>query len=116
MGWIAGALFAGAFLFFSGAQINTFVLERGPTTLSCPEFLQRGASVKWVSLYDCALDWEHAREFQATRYRRALYVPVRQGEPTGHHLFIRFEHTRPDEIERNRRVWQGMLDTTSTDS
>jgi hypothetical protein len=114
MGWIIGAVLSGAFLFFGGPQVKTLLLERGPTPLSCQEFLERGARADWIALNDCHLDWDHAREFQATRYRKALYVPATpSGRPAQHQLFIRLD---PKDADRGRTAWRGMLNTPSTDA
>ena len=114
MGWIFGLVFAFGFLYFGGAQIRALLVERGPTSLSCREFLERGSSARWVSLHDCQLDWAHARESQATRYRKALFVPATSPDRHGQRqLFVR---VFPDDFDRNRTTWGGMLDTPSTDS
>ena len=114
MGWIFGLMFAFGFLYFGGAQIRALLVERGPTSLSCREFLERGSSARWVSLHDCQLDWAHARESQATRYRKALFVPATSPDRHGQRqLFVR---VFPDDVDRNRTTWGGMLDTPSTDS
>ena len=114
MGWIFGLMFAVGFLYLGGAQIQTLLVERGPTSLSCGEFLERGSSTRWVSLYDCRLDWAHARESQATRYRKALFVQATSPDRRSQRqLFIR---VFPDDVDRNRTTWRGMLDTPSVDS
>jgi hypothetical protein len=114
MGWIVSAVIAFAFVFFGGAQVRALLMERGPTSLSCREFFERGAPADWVSLNDCTVDWAGKREFQETRYRNAVYVPVRQSRrPSRYELFIRVE---PDEVGQDRPVWRGMLNTPSTDA
>ena len=113
MGWIYGFVFAFAFLYFGGGQIRALLVERGPTSLSCREFLERGSNARWVSLHDCRLDWAHAREAQATRYRKALFVQATSPDRSRRQLFIR---VFPDDVDRNRTTWGGMLDTPSTDS
>src|SRR5688572_19146167 len=114
MGWIFGLLVSVGFLYFGGAQIQAVLVERGPTSLSCREFLERGSSARWVSLHDCRLDWADARESQATRYRKALFVPATSPDRRSQRqLFIR---VFPGDLDRNRTTWGGMLDTPSVDS
>jgi hypothetical protein len=114
MGWVFGLLVSVGFLYFGGAQIQAVLVERGPTSLSCREFLERGSSARWVWLHDCRLDWAHARESQATRYRKALFVPATSPDRRSQRqLFIR---VFPDDVDRTRTTWGGMLDTPSVDS
>lgn len=113
MGWIFGAMFTTAFLILGFPQVKALVIERGPTSLSCREFLERGSHARWVALSACDLDWTRAREFQGTRYRKAVLVPV-----VGRHRQMRqqlYIRVAPDDAEQSRRDWRGMLDTPSTD-
>jgi hypothetical protein len=100
---------------FGLPQFKVLVAERAPTVVPCRALLERGATVRWVTVSGCDVHWSRARRIQESRWEGAVYVPasIVDVSAPAHALYIRVS---PGAVGEGRSAWTGMLDIRATEA